>query len=322
MKAGSIYLRAKVSALRCGERTVGAWCRVPQVGVRRQSFAPKEQGLRTLFYNLERNIGFRLIGRAISREHGLTGRQGAHHDTAHITMASTVSGSASAQKLPIRKALLFALLVIGVGVFMYFDLGRYLSLDALKANRDRLLIFTDAHYAAAVSVFIVLYCVVTGLSLPGAVIMTLAGGFLFGGLLGTLYVNVGATSGATIAFLASRYLLRDWVERNFGHKLGPIQEGFAKNAFSYLMTLRLIPLFPFFLVNLVSGLTRMSTGTYIAATALGIVPGSFVYANAGRQLGSINSLKEIASPNVLLAFTLLGALALVPIIYKKVRRAG
>jgi uncharacterized membrane protein YdjX (TVP38/TMEM64 family) len=236
-------------------------------------------------------------------------------------MASTVSGSASAQKFPIRKALLLALLIIGVGVFMYFDLGRYLSLDALKANRDRLLIFTDAHYAAAVSVFIVSYCVVTGLSLPGAVIMTLAGGFLFGGLLGTLYVNVGATSGATIAFLTSRYLLRDWVERNFGHKLGPIQEGFAKNAFSYLMTLRLIPLFPFFLVNLVSGLTRMSAGTYIAATALGIVPGSFVYANAGRQLGSINSLKEIASPNVLLAFTLLGALALVPIISERVRRA-
>ncbi|WP_447599106.1 TVP38/TMEM64 family protein [Nitrospira sp. Nam80] len=237
-------------------------------------------------------------------------------------MASIVSGSPAAQKFSIGKALLFALLVSGVGAFVYFDLGRYLSLEALKANRDRLLVFTDDHYAAAVSVFIALYCVVTGLSLPGAVIMTLAGGFLFGGLLGTLYVNVGATSGATIAFLASRYLLRDWVERTFGHKLRPIQEGFAENAFSYLMTLRLIPLFPFFLVNLVSGLTRMSAGTYIAATALGIVPGSFVYANAGRQLGSINSLKEIASPNVLLAFTLLGLLALAPLIYKRMRRTG
>jgi uncharacterized membrane protein YdjX (TVP38/TMEM64 family) len=237
-------------------------------------------------------------------------------------MASIVSGSPAAQKFPIGKALLFALLVSGVGAFVYFDLGRYLSLEALKANRDRLLVFTDNHYAAAVSVFIAFYCVVAGLSLPGAAIMTLAGGFLFGGLLGTLYVNVGATSGATIAFLASRYLLRDWVERSFGDKLLPIQEGFAKNAFSYLMTLRLIPLFPFFLVNLVSGLTRMSAGTYIAATALGIVPGSFVYANAGRQLGSINSLKEIASPNVLLAFTLLGLLALAPLIYKKMRRSG
>jgi uncharacterized membrane protein YdjX (TVP38/TMEM64 family) len=237
-------------------------------------------------------------------------------------MASIVSGSTAAEKFPIGKALLFVLLVSGVGAFVYFDLGRYLSLDALKANRDRLLVFTDDHYAAAVGVFIALYCVVTGLSLPGAVIMTLAGGFLFGSLLGTLYVNVGATSGATIAFLVSRYLLRDWVERSLGDKLQPIQEGFAKNAFSYLMTLRLIPLFPFFLVNLVSGLTRMRAGTYIAATALGILPGSFVYANAGRQLGSINSLNEIASPNVLLAFTLLGLLALAPLIYKRIRRSG
>ena len=232
-------------------------------------------------------------------------------------MASTISGSAPARKFPIGKACLSALLIIGIGAFVYFDLGRYLALDALKANRDRLLVFTDANYVAAVSAFILLYCAVTGLSLPGAVIMTLAGGFLFGGLLGTLYVNLGATGGATISFLASRYLLREWVERTFGHKLGPIQEGFARNAFSYLMTLRLIPLFPFFLVNLVSGLTRISVGTYIAATALGIVPGSFVYANAGRQLGSINSLKEIASPNVLLAFTLLGVLALVPIVYRR-----
>src|SRR5581483_8973218 len=104
----------------------------------------------------------------------------------------------------------------------------------------------------------------------------------------------------------ARYLLRDWVEHKFGDRLGPIQEGFAKNAFSYLLTLRLIPIFPFFLVNLVSGLTRITVGTYLAATAVGIIPGSFVYANAGRQLGSINSLSEIASPHVLGAFALLG----------------
>ncbi|HJR76324.1 MAG TPA: TVP38/TMEM64 family protein [Nitrospiraceae bacterium] len=210
--------------------------------------------------------------------------------------------------------------MIGIGVFLYFDLGRYLSLDALKANRDRLLTFTEANYAAAVGLFIIMYCAVTGLSLPGATIMTLAGGFLFGSLLGMLYVNVGATSGATIAFLASRYLLRDWVEQKFGAKLGSIQEGFARNAFSYLMTLRLIPLFPFFLVNLLSGLTRVKVGTYVAATALGIVPGSFVYAYAGRQLGTLNSLKDIVSPNVLLALTLLGLLALIPIVYTKLTK--
>ncbi|MFI5224868.1 MAG: TVP38/TMEM64 family protein, partial [Nitrospirales bacterium] len=165
--------------------------------------------------------------------------------------------------------------------------------------------------------FVLVYVAVTGLSLPGAVILTLAGGFLFGVVWGTLFVNLGATTGATLAFLASRYLLRDWVERKFGKWLGPVQQGFAQNAFSYLMTLRLIPLFPFFVVNLVSGLTRMNIGTYVAATAIGIIPGSFVYAYAGRQLGTINSLKDIASPGVIGAFVLLGLLALVPSLYKK-----
>src|SRR5262245_8533288 len=157
----------------------------------------------------------------------------------------------------------------------------------------------------------------TGASLPGAVILTLAGGFLFGSVLATIYVNIGATTGATLAFLAARYLLRDWVESRFENRIGAIQEGFRKNAFNYLMTLRLIPLFPFFLVNLVSGLTRVSVSTYIGATALGIIPGSFVYAYAGRQLGTLNSLAEIASPRVLLAFTLLGVLALIPVLYRK-----
>ncbi|MEK9141625.1 MAG: VTT domain-containing protein, partial [Nitrospirota bacterium] len=168
-----------------------------------------------------------------------------------------------------------------------------------------LLAFTDANFVSAVGIFIAAYVIVAGLSLPGAVILTLAGGFLFGATMATLFVNVGATTGATLAFLTARYLLRDTVE------------GFAKNAFSYLLTLRLIPLFPFFVVNLVSGLTRVNVGTYVAATALGIIPGSFVYAYAGRQLGTINSLKEIASPNVVGAFVLLGLLALVPVVYRK-----
>ena len=211
------------------------------------------------------------------------------------------------------------LLAIGVGMaaFFYFDLGRFLSLDALKDNRDYLLSFTETHSAVAAALFVLAYVAVTGLSLPGAVILTLAGGFLFGAVWGTLFVNLGATTGATLAFLASRYVLRDWVERKFGKWLGPVQQGFAKNAFSYLMTLRLIPLFPFFVVNLVSGLTRVNVGTYVAATALGIIPGSFVYSYAGRQLGTINSLKDIASPGVIGAFVLLGILALVPSLYKK-----
>jgi len=217
----------------------------------------------------------------------------------------------------IGKIITVVVIACGIGLFVYLDLGRFLSLEALKANRDQLLAFTEANYSAAVILFILLYIAVTGLSLPGAVILTLAGGFVFGSVPATLYVNIGATTGATLAFLAARYVLKDWVEERFGKWLEPLQQGFARNAFSYLLTLRLIPLFPFFVVNLVSGLTRVSLGTYVAATALGIIPGSFVYAYAGRQLGTINSLKEIASPRVLGAFILLGILALVPILYKR-----
>ena len=208
--------------------------------------------------------------------------------------------------------------VIGlvIGTFFYFGLGPYL-LNALKENRDKLLAFTNANFTSAVAIFILTYIVVTGLSFPGGAILTVAGGFLFGSILATLFVNIGATTGATLAFLSARYLLRDWVENKFGRFLGQIHEGISKNAFSFLISARLIPAIPFFVLNLLSGLTRVSVGTYVAATALGIIPGSLVYAYAGRQLGTINSLKEIASPNVIAAFVLLGLLALVPIIYNK-----
>jgi uncharacterized membrane protein YdjX (TVP38/TMEM64 family) len=232
-------------------------------------------------------------------------------------MTTQVSNQVGANDSNRGKVVIAVGIALAIAAFFYFDLGRFLSLTALKENRDSLLAFTDANFAAAVGIFIVAYAIVTGLSLPGAVILTLGGGFLFGATLATLFVNLGATTGATLAFLTARYLLRDTVEQKFGKWLGPFQEGFAKNAFSYLLTLRLIPLFPFFVVNLVSGLTRVNVGTYVTATAIGIIPGSFVYAYAGRQLGTINSLKEIASPNVIGAFVLLGLLALVPVVYKK-----
>ena len=232
-------------------------------------------------------------------------------------MPTSVELSAVPQSSNGVKIIVLTLFAVAIGAFFYFDLGRYLSLDALKENRDGLLAFTEQHYAAGVALYLGCYIVMVAVSLPGGLVMTLTGGFLFGSLLGTLYANLGATTGATLAFLASRYILRDWVEGKFGHRLGALQEGFSRNAFSYLLTLRLIPIFPFFLVNLVSGLTRVTTLTYIAATSIGIIPAGFVYAYAGRQLGRINSLKEIVSPKILLAFTLLGLLALMPVLYRK-----
>ncbi len=224
--------------------------------------------------------------------------------------------------MPIGKLAVAAAVVLGVVAFFAFDLGRHLTLSALKSNKDALRSYADSHYAATVVTFIVAYCAQTALSLPGAAIFTLTGGFLFGTALGTVYVNVGATSGAVLAFLTARYLFRAGVERRFGKNLDAILRGFSQNAFNYLLTLRLIPLFPFFLVNLAAGLTRIRLSTYTAATAIGIVPASLVYANAGSQLGRIESLSDIASPGVLGAFALLGVLALVPVAYRKLRKSS
>ncbi|MGH7411043.1 MAG: TVP38/TMEM64 family protein, partial [Candidatus Methylomirabilis sp.] len=148
-----------------------------------------------------------------------------NRDTAMPTSVQTSSSNRA-------KIVILLLFVTAIGAFFYFDLGRYLSLEALKSNRDALLAFTDQHFASAVGLYIAIYCVVVAVSLPGAAILTLAGGFLFGSVLGTVFVNLGATTGATLAFLAARYLLRDWVEGKFGHRIGAIQEGFSKNAFS------------------------------------------------------------------------------------------
>lgn len=231
---------------------------------------------------------------------------------------------ASHLKSAVGKIGLLLLVATGIGAFFYFDLHQYLTLESLKRNRDQLLAYTQQHYTTAVLVYVCLYCLQTALSLPGATILTLGGGLLFGSVLGALFVNIAATSGATLAFLTARYLLHDWVERKFGHRLEPLQRGFSKNAFNYLLTLRLIPLFPFFLVNMVSGLTRMRLTTYVLATAIGILPGSLIYTNAGRQLGMIDSLSEIASPRVLGAFALLALFALLPIVYRRLtsREAG
>jgi uncharacterized membrane protein YdjX (TVP38/TMEM64 family) len=222
------------------------------------------------------------------------------------------------------KAIVALCLLAGVAVFFLFDLDSYLSLDTIKTNRDRLLAYTGEHYLSAVLIFILLYIVQAALSLPGSGLFTLTGGFLFGTVAGALYANVGATGGAALAFLSARYLFHDWVEARFGRRLGAFQRGFAHNAFGYLISLRLMPIFPFFIINLLSGLTKARLGTFVAATSLGIIPGSLVYAYAGRQLGTINRLSDIASPGVLLAFTLLGLLALAPMVYRAItgKRSG
>jgi uncharacterized membrane protein YdjX (TVP38/TMEM64 family) len=240
------------------------------------------------------------------------------------TKVSSVAAPATSARSITGKLIVAACLLAGLAAFFLLDLNRYLSLDTIKTNRDRLLAYTDEHYLSAVLIFILLYITQAALSLPGSALFTLTGGFLFGAMAGTLYANLGATGGASLAFLAARYLFHDWVEARWGRRLAVFQRGFAHNAFGYLITLRLMPIFPFFIINLLSGLTKTPLGTFIAATSIGIIPGSLVYAYAGRQLGTINRLADIASPRVLLAFTLLGLLALAPTLYYHLtgRRSG
>jgi len=218
-----------------------------------------------------------------------------------------------------KKLILTAVLAAGIAAFYVFDLGQYLSLESLKTNRDRLDVYYQNNAASMILGFIVIYFVVVALSLPGATILTLCAGAVFGSVSATMIVNVGATLGATAAFLVARFLLRDWVQDRFGHKLQALNEGFSKNALNYLLFLRLVPLFPFFLVNLVSGLTRVRLPVYFFGTMFGILPGSFVFANAGSNLARINSVADIATPGVLGALALLGLFALIPVIYHRIK---
>ncbi|MCH8157310.1 MAG: TVP38/TMEM64 family protein [Nitrospinae bacterium] len=216
-----------------------------------------------------------------------------------------------------KKLGLLALIGLAIALFYNFDLGQFLSLESLKANRERLDIIYQENALAMILGFVGVYFVVVALSLPGATILTLTGGAIFGSVTGMLIVNVGATLGAMAAFLVARFILRDWVEKKFGDKLQPINEGFSKNAINYILFLRLVPLFPFFLVNLVSGLSRVRLPVYFFGTMFGILPGSFVYANAGSNLARIDSLSDISSPGVLGALILLGVFALIPTLYNR-----
>jgi uncharacterized membrane protein YdjX (TVP38/TMEM64 family) len=209
--------------------------------------------------------------------------------------------------------------IVAVALFFWFDLQRYLSLDALKANRQALLDYYAAHELMMIAGFMAVYIIQTALSLPGAAILSLAAGAIFGSIMGTVYANIAATIGATLAFLVTRYLLRDLVLDRFGTKLEGMNRELEARGFSYLLFLRLVPLFPFFLINLAAGLTRLPLRTFFFGTMLGIIPGGFVYVNAGASLATITSLSGVASPRVLGSFALLGLFALIPVLYNKYR---
>ncbi len=190
--------------------------------------------------------------------------------------------------------------------FFAYDLGRFLTLAYLKSRQQLFLEYYANHPAATPAAYLGIYILVTALSLPGATVMTLAGGALFGLPTGLLLVSFASTIGATLAFLASRFLLRDYVQKRFGDKLKTVNQGIEKDGSRYLFTLRLVPLFPFFVINLVMGLTPINTLRFYIVSQLGMLAGTIVYVNAGTQLAKIESLKGILSPGLLLSFALLG----------------
>ena len=213
-----------------------------------------------------------------------------------------------------RKLALALTVGLAIAAFFALDLGQYLNLQTLKQQQAAIEAFQANNPLSSVAIYFVVYVIVTALSFPGAALLTLAGGAIFGLLWGTLIVSFASTIGATLAFLISRFLLRDWVSQRFGQRLAAIDEGVKREGAFYLFTLRLVPAFPFFLVNLLLGLTAMKARTFYWVSQLGMLAGTVVYVNAGTQLAKLESLSGILSSGLLGSFVLLG---IFPLMAKK-----
>jgi dihydrolipoamide dehydrogenase len=214
-----------------------------------------------------------------------------------------------------RRLLLLVIVAAAIAAFFYFDLGRYLSLEFLKSQQAAFADYYAHHPWQTIAVYFAVYVAATGLSIPGATVLTVAAGALFGLAAGTLIVSFASATGATLAMLVARFILRDSVQARFGDKLKPINAGIEKDGAFYLFALRLVPLFPFFVINLAMGLTRIRTWTYYWVSQLGMLLGTIVYVNVGTQLARIDSLKGVLSPTLLISFVLLG---LFPLVAKKI----
>ncbi|MGR5277512.1 TVP38/TMEM64 family protein [Vibrio rotiferianus] len=212
-----------------------------------------------------------------------------------------------------NKKLILGLILLATIIFLGLNFGQYLTLENAKAQQEALNAFISQNFVFAAATYFFAYIAITAFSIPGAAVVTLLGAALFGFWTSLLLVSFASTIGATIAFLSSRYLLREWVQGKFGNKLGAINEGVEKDGSFYLFSLRLIPVFPFFLINLLMGLTPMTIARFYLTSQVGMLPGTAVYLNAGTQLATIDSLSGIVSPTVLASFALLG---LFPIIAK------
>lgn len=216
--------------------------------------------------------------------------------------------------MSLKKITALAVVALLIVAFFVFDLGQYLTLEYFKQQKSAIGDYYQQNPLQTALIYFALYVLVTGLSLPGAAVMTLAGGAIFGLWWGVLIVSFASTIGATVAFLVARLLLRDWVQDKFGKNLKTINQGIEKDGAFYLFTLRLVPVFPFFVINLVMGLTPIRALQFFFVSQVGMLPGTFVYVNAGTQLAQIESLSGILSPELLFSFALLG---IFPLLAKK-----
>ncbi len=212
------------------------------------------------------------------------------------------------------KWLLASIAVLVVIAFFYLDLGQWLSLDNLKTQQVTLAAYVNDHFVFSVLIFFAIYVAAAAFSLPGAAILTLAGGAIFGLVTGFLVVSFASSLGALLAFLGARFLFRDAIKKRFSDKLAPMEKGLEKDGAFYLMSLRLVPLFPFFVVNLLMGLTNLPARTFYIFSQIGMIPGTLAFVYAGTQLAKIQSVKDVLSPGLITAFVILG---LLPITMRK-----
>jgi uncharacterized membrane protein YdjX (TVP38/TMEM64 family) len=216
--------------------------------------------------------------------------------------------------MPIKKILILTAIILGVSSFYLFGLAEYFTLDFFIEQRDKVLSYQAENPISAAAIFFFTYVLITAFSLPAATLITLLGGAIFGLAQGLLLVSFASTIGASLAFLMARTLFQDSVEKRFKSSFEKINQGIEKEGAFYLFSLRLVPLFPFVAVNLLMGLTKIPLTRYFWVSQLGMLPGTFVYVNAGTQLAEVNSLGQIASPTILLSFAALG---LFPLLAKR-----
>lgn len=206
------------------------------------------------------------------------------------------------------KWLLGILVLASVIAFFYFDLGQWLNIENLKAQKLVLSQYVSEHFWLALLLFFIIYVAVAALSLPGAAVLTLAAGAIFGLINGFVVVSFGSSLGALLAFLGARFLFRDTIKQRFAKQLAPIENGIEKDGAFYLLSLRLVPLFPFFVVNLLMGLTNLPARTFYIYSQLGMIPGTLAYIYAGTQLVKIDKVEDVLSPGLLSALIILGIL--------------